>query len=196
MTLTLDSDPEEVSIGQPGDHPERESTFRLRDYHALAVRDLNSDERPDLLALGGGLRGRAAELVPGAREALFLSTPAGRSFVLGPPKNGCAARSAWWEDDALRVTCGRGQADQVWVPTRVAGGGIAWRGGHAEASIAPPDRRRECTESVLVREGRVHPAEEAICAEGDFDSDGTLELAVATPRDNKVSTATLYDPTP
>lgn len=201
VTLTLDSDPIEVSIGRPGDHPERESTFRLRDYHALVVRDLNGDGQPDIVALGGGLKGHAAELVPDAQETTFLSsTSGGYTAFPGPPKGGCATRSAEWEgDNTLRVTCGWGQADNVWVWVNAenSSGGIGmWQGGPAElSSVQSGQQRLGCESAILVKEIGLKLAKTALCAEGDFDGDGALELVVAILGENEIATATLYNPT-
>lgn len=200
VTLILDSDPIEVSIGRLGDHPKRESTFRPRDYHALAVRDLNGDGKPDIVALGGGLKGRAAELVPDAQETTFLSsTRDGYTAISGPPKAGCATRSAWWEGDALRVTCARGQADNVWfweIAENGLGGIGRWRGGPtAVSSVKRAKQRRGCVSSALVKEIGLDLVKKALCVEGDFDGDGALELVVATPGAEKISTAVLYDST-
>jgi hypothetical protein len=103
VRLVLDSDPREVSIGRPGDHPGRDTTFWLKDFHALAIRDLNGDGKPDLVLLGGGMRGRARELVPQAKELLMLSSAKGYSVADGPPKLGCATRGAKWQGMVMRV---------------------------------------------------------------------------------------------
>jgi hypothetical protein len=164
VRLVLYSDPQEVSIGRPGDHPGRDTTFWLKDYHALAVRDLNGDGKPDFVLLGGGMTGRAAELIPDAKELLMLSAPKGYTVVDGPPKLGCATRGARWEGNVLRVVCTRGQHDNVWTYQKGT-----WRGG-------PTNRSTRLPKSFC--KGR---RDGALCATGDFLHDGKKEYVVAVP---------------
>ncbi len=164
VRFVLDSDPQDVSIGRPGDHPGRDTTFWLKDYHALAVRDLNGDGKPDFVLLGGGMTGRAAKLVPNAKELLMLSAPKGYTVADGPPKLGCATRGARWEGNVLRVVCARGQHDNAWTYQNGT-----WRGG-------PTNRSTSIKKSFCPgrRDG-------ALCARGDFLHDGKPEYVVAVP---------------
>lgn len=164
VRIVLDSDPKAVSIGRSGDHPDRDTTFWLKDYHALAVRDLNGDGKPDFVLLGGGMTGRAAELIPNAKELLMLSRAKGYSVVDGPPKLNCATRGARWEGNVLRVVCARGQHDNAWTYRNGS-----WRGGSTGASTRIP--RSYCRGR---RDG-------ALCARGDFYHDGKAEYVVAVP---------------
>jgi hypothetical protein len=167
VRLVLDGDPRSVSVGRPGDHPGRDTTFWLKDFHALAVRDLNGDGRPDFVLLGGGMTGRAAELIPNAKELLMLSRAKGYSVVDGPPKLNCATRGARWEGDRLRVVCARGQRDNVWLYRDGT-----WRGG-------PVDTATRIAKSYCPgrRDG-------ALCARGDFLHNGKEQYVVALPLGN------------
>jgi hypothetical protein len=164
VRIVLDSDPRDVSIGRPGDHPDRDTTFWLKDFHALAVRDLNGDGKPDFVLLGGGMTGRAAELMPDAKEVLMLSATKGYTVADGPPKLNCATRGARWEGNVLRVVCARGQHDNVWTYQNGA-----WRGG-------PTNRSTHIAKSYCPgrRDG-------ALCARGDFLHDGKAQYVVALP---------------
>ena len=179
VRLVLDSNPQDVSIGRPGDHPGRDTIFWLKDYHALAVRDLNRDGKPDFVLLGGGMTGRAAKLIPDAKELVMLSARKGYSIIDGPPKLGCATRGASWEGDVLRVTCARGQHDNLW---KFQNG--TWRGG-------PTNKATHIPKSFCPgrRDG-------ALCARGDFYHDGKAEYVVAVPLGDKMYRVELRDRIP
>ena len=179
VRIVLDSDPRDVSIGRSGDHPDRDTTFWLKDYHALAVRDLNGDGKPDFVLLGGGMTGRAAELIPNAKELLMLSVGKGYSVVDGPPKLNCATRGARWEGNVLRVVCARGQHDNVWTYQN-----RTWRGG-------PTDRSTRIAKSYCPgrRDG-------ALCASGDFLHNGKKKYVVAVPLGGGIYRVELRDRIP
>jgi hypothetical protein len=164
VRLVLDSDPRDVSIGRTGDHPGRDTTFWLKDFHALVVRDLNGDGKPDFVLLGGAMRGHAGTLVPQAKELLMLSAPKGYATLDGPPKLGCATRGARWEGDVLRVVCARGQHDNVW---KYENG--SWRGGPTGTS-------------THIHKPYCHGRRDnALCVRGDFLHNGKEEYVMAVP---------------
>lgn len=113
-----------VHVGAIGAHPEnRTFTLRLRDRHAFAWTRLDGDDRADVLAAGGGLRGYATTIVPDADEQLFL-TQSGTFKDVGKERGilklGCASRKTTWVDfDAdgdldLHIACDRGRGDRLW----------------------------------------------------------------------------------
>ena len=185
VKLHIDSDPLVLSIGKMGDHPDVDTEFRLRDYHALLARDIDSDGDIDIVALGGGLRGRAAELAPDAMEQTFVNESGEFFSKAGPPKLGCATHGAVWEGDAMRVSCARGQPDNVWK------WGGKWVGGPDDQLTKIHDVR--CSMVTLLRY-RVEIEERAqLCVEADFDDDGEKELVVVSRTGNKMSVAKYYE---
>lgn len=187
IKLHIDGDPSMLSIGKIGDHPDVDTEIRLYDYHALLAKDIDRDGDIDIIALGGGMRGRAKEIVPDAMEHTFINE--GSEFLVtpGPPKLGCATRSAVWEGDTMRVSCDRGQPDNVW---RWIEG--EWVGAPDDkstynrfnqkfkrifsCSIYPWLRHMVPLWSYRIGKGKQW------CVEADFDDDGKNELVVVTRR--------------
>ncbi|HEY9035197.1 MAG TPA: FG-GAP repeat protein [Pseudomonadales bacterium] len=185
VTLHIDSDPSILSIGQMGDHPDTDTEFRLRDYHDILAKDIDRDGDIDIVALGGGMRGHAAELAPNAMEQTFINEGGHFLTTDGPPKLGCATRGAAWEGDTLQVSCAREQLDNAWI----------WR----DKWIGGPVNQRTkahkhwCSEDTLLQYGVEPDMQFHSCLEADFDNDGDEELVVVTDAGNKMFIATYYE---
>lgn len=189
VDLKLRTDPQKFSVGRTDARlSSKKETLRLRDYHALAAKDVNGDGRKDPSFFGGGLRGNASRIVPNAKETMLISSGDGYERREGPPKLGCASRSAQWNGGRLRVTCARGRTDNVWRFV-----GESWRGGRASEETQPPDPLEVCRSSEFAQEGYVSPKEGDLCAEGDFDGDDQKELVVASPKGDLLYETTLYN---
>ena len=163
-----------LHIGKAGDPLESERTLRLRDYHALAAANLDGTGGKEVVVFGGGLYGRAEEVIPDARETMLIGPDLQRE--VGPPKLGCASRRAFASsEESVQVKCARGQFDNEWL---IEGGEFVG-GPTGETSKGRTD---PCKGLEMIAEGHVpEPPEEALCAEADFDGDDQLELIVASP---------------